>query len=107
MEGGVNLGIRFVNQRVSGNGEHAHLLVGHIISHQHDGVGVAAALVGADQHEGVGLFLSDMAALGHAGGSVLLCRLVCLRRCHARGRHCNFINTISNDNHRAMATTAT
>ena len=54
------------------DGDHAHLLVLGVIAHHHDGVGVAAALVGGGQQEGVEALLPHQGRGGGEGALVLL-----------------------------------
>ena len=99
VEGGVDLRGALVHQRVPGDGEHAHLLVGHVIGHQHDGVGIAADLVRAGEEEGIGLFPPGVVAGFHAGD--LFLGLVG-GGSHRRLGRCGygyFIHAVSNDNH--------
>ena len=99
VEGGVDFREALVHQRVPGDGEHAHLLVGHVVGHQHDGVGVAADLVRAGQEEGVHLLPPGVVPGLHAGDVLLGLVGGGGHRRLGRGGDGYFIDTVSDDDH--------
>ena len=82
---GVDLRKAAVYQGISGDGDHAHLLLRCVVGRHHDGVGVSAPHVGGGQQKGIEALLAHQGH-GCGGGRAFILRRVRIVGSRGTGR---------------------